>query len=130
MLLHYTGYSEKQQQHNAAEVNKRKRRLWVRAGRDPFRGSYHSICHPWKEKPAIIRRRQKETIARDNARVWQQFNAKIYWSCFVSKGRRHHVAGPLYTRSKDLRIMQRQEKKQTAAVKGRGDDVGKRNHPQ
>lgn len=97
VLLPYMGYSEEQQQHSKAEVNKRKRRPWVSARRDPFRGSHHSICHPWKERPAVIRRRQKEITARDTARVWQQFSGKIYWSCFVSKGRRHHGAGPLYT---------------------------------
>lgn len=36
---------------------------------------------------------------------------------------------PLCT-SKDLRITQREEEKQTAAVKTGGDGVGKRNHPQ
>lgn len=36
---------------------------------------------------------------------------------------------PLHT-SKDLRIAQKKEEKQTAAVKAGGDDVGKRNHPQ
>lgn len=100
VLLYYMSYSEEQQQHNKAEV-KRKRRLWVHARRHHFRGSYHSICHPQKEKPGVIRRRQKEITARDNVRVWQQFNTGIYWSCSVSKGRRHHSAGILYTRSKD-----------------------------
>lgn len=62
-------------------------RLWVRARRDPFRGSHHSICHSCEEKPAVIRRSKKEINGSDNSRVWQQFNRKIYWSCFVSKGR-------------------------------------------
>lgn len=93
-------------------------------------GATTPSASPGNKSLQPYRRKQKDIIARDNARVWQQFNAKIYWTRFVSKGRRHHSAGPLYRRGEDQRIMQRKEKKQTAAVKGGGNDMGKRNHPQ
>lgn len=43
------GYSEEQQQHSKAEVNKRKRRPWVPARRDPFGGATTPSATPGKK---------------------------------------------------------------------------------